>query len=829
MRDKLNFNENWYFHKGNIQTNVPNYKAYMYMSSKTERMQTGPACRHYALTIDEWYGRAEHKCDNWERVTLPHDFVIQGTPTSASNGSYGFLEKDDAWYIKSFSLNEEDKKKRITLLFEGVASECTVYVNGCIVKRNFSGYNSFEADVTDFVKFGEENRVAVFVQAKDVHEGWWYEGGGIYRNVWLIKTDLISVDTWGVYVRSEKQEQNWKLCVETSLRNDFYEDKNIRLKCEILDGNGVSVANAEDGANLEKTAVTTLKTGMYVEEPILWSPDVPYLYTARVTVYENGEERDVYETRFGFRTFYIDPQKGLFINDKHYTIKGVCGHADCGMFGKAVPDTVHRYKVKLLKEMGANGYRTAHYMQSETLMDALDENGFIVMDETRWFSTDEESVNQLISLIKRDRNRPSVFFWSVGNEEPHHVTEEGRRIYQKLASIVKKLDDTRPVMTAVSYAPNRATVYEDCDVLGINYNWDLYDNVHEKFPNKGVFCSEGGATGTTRGWYFDDDAARGYISAYDHDVNKSFISRERVWKFVLERPWLLGYYQWTSFDHRGESAWPRLSSQSGAFDMFLQKKDAFYQNQSHWTNEPMVHLLPHWNFRGLEGKPVRVVAYTNTPVCELFLNGESLGKREVEKGGHAEWTVAYASGKIQAIGYDNQGKAVAEAQKETTGKAEKLALKVEEIGTEENGEKIALITCFAVDSNAKEVEDGCAFVRFNADGDGKIVGGLRRGVAAVGDEEGIGDLTVLRNACGGERFRNGKHCLGNGSNGLACSDGFKQSATRYGNGVYDARARVLGCVGIQRCRINEQSVAACGNGYAAHGKGRTCGHGGRCL
>ena len=722
MRDKLNFNENWYFHKGDIQTNTPNYKAYMYMSSKTERMQTGPACRHYKLTIDEWYGRAEHKCDNWEKVSLPHDFVVQSTPTEKSNGSFGYLEKDDAWYIKSFVLTQEDKEKRITLLFEGVASECTVYLNGCIVKRNFSGYNSFEVDITDFVKFGEENRVAVFVKAKDVHEGWWYEGGGIYRNVWLVKTERVSIDLWGVYVRPEKIETGWNVDVETSVRNDGYEEETIHLQCEILDKNGELIAQIKQSAILEKSAVSTVKTALSMDEPALWSPDTPYLYTARVTIYKNDVKTDVYETKFGFRTFYIDPEKGLFINDKHYLIKGVCGHADCGVFGKAVPDTVHRYKVKLLKEMGANGYRTAHYMQAEALMDALDENGFIVMDETRWFSTDEESVEQLIALIKRDRNRPSVFFWSVGNEEPHHVSEEGRRIYQKLSSIVKKLDDTRPVMTAVSYEPDRATVYGDCDVLGINYNWNLYDGVHEKFPDKGVFCSEGCATGTTRGWYFDDDPAHGYISAYDHDVNKSFIGRERVWQFLMERPWLLGYYQWTSFDHRGESAWPRLCSQSGAFDMFLQKKDAFYQNLSHWTKEPMVHLLPHWNFQGLEGKPIRVVAYTNMPACELFLNGSSLGKQQVARGVHAEWFVPYAAGKLEVIAYDEKGNAVVYDKKETTGKEEKLALKLDEMGVEENGEKIALITCYAQDGEGREVEDACPFVSFHVEGDGKIIG-----------------------------------------------------------------------------------------------------------
>ena len=721
MREKISFNADWYFHKGDVQTKTPDYKSYMYMSSKTERMQMGPACKNYTLTIDDWMGKSEYNGEVWKKVCLPHDYVIEGTPTPKSNGSFGFLEKDDGWYIKSFLLPEEDKDKRITLLFEGVASECAIYVNGCIVKRNFSGYNSFEVDITDFVKRNAENRVAVYVKAKDVHEGWWYEGGGIYRNVWLIKTALVAVDLWGLFVLPNKTENGWNIDVETTVRNDRYQGEEVLLTGEILDGDDV-VETFNASAFIESVSVGTLQSAAFIKEPKLWSPDAPHLYKARVKIFVNGEEMDVYETKFGFRTYYVDPEKGLFINDKHYLIKGVCGHADYGLTGKAVPDSIHRYKVRLLKEMGANGYRTAHYMQAEALMDALDENGFIVMDETRWFSSDNEAVEQLVSLVKRDRNRPSVFFWSVGNEEPHHVTEEGRKIYKKLAATVKKLDPSRLVTTAVSYAPDRATVYDECDVIGINYNWNLYDLVHKKFPDKGVFCSEGCATGTTRGWYFEDDEKRGYISAYDHDVNKSFIGRERVWKFITERPWMLGGYQWTSFDHRGEAVWPRLCSQSGALDMFLQKKDGFYQNVSHWKDEPMVHLLPHWNFQGLEGKLVRVVAYTNAPKCELFLNGESLGVCEVEKFGHAEWQVAFQAGELEAVAYDKENRVIARDKKQTTGRAEKLAFKTETLDVEENGETIALFTCYTLDGQGREVPNACPFVRFHIEGGGEIIG-----------------------------------------------------------------------------------------------------------
>ena len=720
MRQKLNFNADWYFHKGDVEIKIPDYKSYMYMSAKTERMQMGPACRHYALTIDDWVGKSEYNGEIWKKISLPHDYVIEEVPTKESNGSYGFLPKDNAWYIKSFTLSEDDKEKRITMLFEGVATECIIYVNGCIVKRNYSGYNSFEADITDFVKFNEENRIAIYVRAKGVHEGWWYEGGGIYRNVWLIKTNMVSVDLWGVYVRPEKTEKGWDVFVETTLRNDTPERKTIEILGEILDSKNEKVGEFTTSAIFLGVEITTVKEKVFIKNPRLWSPETPELYKTRVCVYEDGEKQDEYETRFGFRTYYVDPEKGLFINDKHYLIKGVCGHADFGLTGKAVPDSIHRHKVKLLKEMGANGYRTSHYMQAEALMDALDENGFIVMDETRWFASDEESVKQLTALVKRDRNRPSVFFWSVGNEEPHHITEEGRRFYRKLSDTVKKLDNSRLVMTAVSYDPNRATVYEEGEVLGVNYNWNLYDKIHEKFPNKGVFCSEGGATGTTRGWYYEDDDK--YVTAYDHDVNKSFISRERVWQFILERPWMLGEYQWTSFDHRGESVWPRLCSQSGAFDMFLQKKDAFYQNVSHWTDTPMIHLLPHWNFQGLEGKAIRVVAYTNAKTCELYLNGKSIGKKEVERGGHAEWEVSWEEGKLEAVAYDEKGFIIARDERETTGKPIKLAMQTEMQGMEENGESIALITCVAVDEEGKEVPDASPFVSFNLEGDGKIIG-----------------------------------------------------------------------------------------------------------
>ncbi|MGI6280004.1 MAG: glycoside hydrolase family 2 TIM barrel-domain containing protein, partial [Acutalibacteraceae bacterium] len=622
-----------------------------------------------------------------------------------------FFPYHNAWYIKKFRLSKEDENKRITLFFEGVATYATVYVNGCLLKHNFCGYTGFEVDITDFAKFDEENTVSVYVSTKQ-HEGWWYEGGGIYRHVKLIKTGLVSVDLWGVYAAPAKNpDGSWTVKTEAVIRNDFFNRKSVKIKGEIIDADGRTVAVCEAGGTVTEKDKKTFKYSFLVESPKLWSPDSPNQYTMRTSVYNGKALCDVYDVKFGFRTLKIDPKKGLFINDKHYKIKGLCGHADCGLTGKAVPDNIHRYKVELMKEMGANGYRTTHYPQAEALMDALDENGFIVMDETRWFDSSDEGKAQLEMLVKRDRNRPGVIFWSIGNEEPHHTTKEGRRISETLISLVRKLDNTRFITTAVSHSPDKATVYDVLDLAGINYNWEVYDAVHQKYPDKAILSSENCATGTTRGWYFDNDPGKAFIPAYDHDTNTLFRSREFTWKFIMEREWMLGGYQWIAFEHRGEAVWPRLCSQSGAVDLFMQKKDAFYQNKSHWTDEYMVHLLPHWNFKGMEGEPIKVFAYTNAPRLELFLNGESLGSREIERYGHGEWVVPYAPGRLEVVAYDGT-KIVVRDVRITSGEPCRLMLSLDSLDIHANGKDIAIVSCYVVDQDGNEVYDASPEVTF---------------------------------------------------------------------------------------------------------------------
>ncbi len=719
MREKLLFNDDWNFHRGDIKQDYPRIKAMAYRSAKTERYLMGPASQHYMIPgVSVLKGtKAEFKSEHWEKVTLPHDYMAGDEPDERYNQALGFCKYDNAWYIKRFKLPQEDLGKRITLLFDGIATHATVMLNGCLLKHNFCGYTPFEVDLTDMANYGDtDNVLSVYVNTEE-HEGWWYEGAGIYRNVWLIKTDKVSIDLWGVFANPKKiTDSLWTVETETTLRNDGENRKSLRILGEILDAEGNVVAASEASGMVDLRDQRVFRYDFSVPSPRLWSPDDPYQYSMRTRVLAGKKEVDQTLVKFGFRTIRADKDEGLFINDKKVLIKGVCCHENCGLTGKYVPDNIQRYRVKLLKEMGANGYRTSHYPQSEAIMDALDENGFLVMNETRWFESTDEGKEQLRTLIRRDRNRPGVIFWSLGNEEPHHCTEQGVRILRSLVPFVRKLDPSRLIMTAITHP--KAICFDEVDVVGTNYLWRYIDEIHEKAAHKPFVSSECGATGTTRGWYFDDDPLRAYVKGYDHDINATFISRENTWKAICSRPWFMGGYQWTGFEYRGEAVWPRLSSQSGAIDLYLQKKDAFYQNQSHWLKTPMIHLLPHWNFSGREGEIIDVWAYTNQPAAELFLNGTSLGKCEIEAYGHAEWKVPFAPGELKVVAYDADGNTVATDLQKTTGAPVALKLRLDTPALKVGD--LAVVTCYAVDQKGNEIPTASPMVRFMGGGAASI-------------------------------------------------------------------------------------------------------------
>lgn len=718
----ISLNNNWLFHKGDIQIPRPADKGPVYCQSKNERKLVGPAAYYYFDKPDAFYEDREMHSEGWKNVSLPHDYIINQDNDPSQNNAHGYFKYENAWYRKTIGIQDKGyEDKRLLLQFDGIAMQSIVYVNGRLVKRNYSAYNSFEVDITESVYFDKDNVISVYVNT-DEFEGWWYQGGGIYRDVRLVVTEKIAIDRYGVYAPYEKiNETDWKINFETTLVNTNYEDKTAEVISYVIGKTGDVAVSARAEAVLEKCSKTNVKYSAIVKNPLLWSINAPNLYQIKTELLLNGEVVDTDLTRIGFRTIELSTEKGFLINGERTIIKGVNCHQDFGITGLAVPKNIFAYRIKLLKEMGCNGYRTSHYQHPADEMDLFDENGFIVMDETRWFETSEYALEMLDELVKRDRNRPSVMFWSTGNEERTHTTDLGKRVHRVLAERVRKLDKTRFITTCEDANPLESKVFSYCDVIAVNYNLQCYDKLHELYPDKLILSTESCATGTVRDWHFPDSPENGRIADIDKKTNSWYQGREYTWRFLTERrPYVIGTFQWAGIEHRGEAMWPRVCSVSGALDLFLQKKGAFYQNISHWTDDPMIHIVPHWNFNGLEGEEILTAVYTNCEETELFLNGVSLGKQDTSNFKRGEWKVKYIPGCISAKGYIG-GKEVCSDCRETTGKPVKLSLKLEN-SFEPNGKDIAVFTCECLDKNGRVVPNAEEYVSFNADENTRILG-----------------------------------------------------------------------------------------------------------
>ena len=728
MREKILLDSNWHFHLGDIETVEPLDKGPAYMQAKAREKRFGPAAREYKDKVNDFSAEGEITALVWQNVTLPHDYIIGQNPSPDTNFALGGFHYENAWYRYHFQLTEADRDKRISIYFEGIAVQAVVYLNGCLLERNYCGYTSFEVDITDYVDCEKENVLAVYVDATSRHEGWWYEGAGIYRPVWMIKTEKISVDLYGVYVNPCKKEgQLWDIPIEVTVRNDDITKQPVTVRTTLFAPDGSRAAQAEATLEPEGKAKQTACLHTSILNPRLWDISEPNRYTAVTRLYQDDEEIDCVSDKFGFRTIRFDADQGFFLNERHVVLKGVNCHQDYGLTGKAVPERVQRYKLRLMKEMGANAFRCSHYPHSEATMDALDEMGFLVLAETRRFGSTRESLEQLEMLIKRDRNHPGVILWSIGNEEPTVLEETGLRITRTMKAAVKRLDTSRPVLAALCHDPLNAPAVEPLEVLGVNYKTHMLDDIHRKYPTLPIASTECCATSTTRGWYLADDPVKAYFSAYDKDTNTAFLAREKTWKFLMERPWIMGCFQWDGIEHRGEAAYPRLCSQAGAVDLYLQKKDAFYQNQSHWLDTPMIHVMPHWNFQGLEGELIRVVTYTNCEEAELFLNGKSQGRQQLEAYGHGEWQVPYEQGILKAVGYID-GKEVTSDSVETSGKPYALKLRLEagdpslDGSITADGRDVAVLTCYVADAEGRTVPDAAPEITFSTNGLGSILG-----------------------------------------------------------------------------------------------------------
>jgi len=667
----------------------------------------------------------------WRRLDLPHDWAVELPFDSRGLMPHGFKAigpdfpaNSVGWYRKVFELPKSDAARRLTLEFDGVFRDCRVFLNGHYVAQNMCGYNSFAFDVTDVANCGGRNVLAVRVDASK-QEGWFYEGAGIYRHVWLTRTSPLHVARWGTFVSSKVARTAAALALQTRIENDTDSPAACTVRSTVFDPDGRKVAASTKAAKVPAAGCGELTQKVAVRKPALWSLETPQLYRLVTEVRAGGRLADVHETTFGIRTIKFSPKTGFSLNGRRVWLKGVCCHQDHAGVGSALPDALQEFRIRRLKEMGCNAYRCSHNPPTPELLDACDRLGMLVMDETRQMGTSREVLAELESTVLRDRNHPSVVIWSLGNEEGSiQGTEAGRRIATAMTRIVRRLDPTRPVTQAMNGKWGEG-FSEVVDVQGCNYiHCGDIDKFHRRFPNKPVLYSEACSTVSTRGQYANDEK-RCCVSAYDVNFPGWGCGAETMWKHTVERPYLGGIFVWTGFDYRGEPTpyrrWPCINSHFGIMDTCGFAKDNFYYYKAQWTDEPVVHVLPHWNWLGKKGRAIDVWTHTNCQAVELILNGESLGVKQVEPHGHAEWKVRYSPGVLEARGY-NDGRAAAECVVETTGKPAAVVLLPDRKVLKADGEDVAVVTAAVVDSHGLIVPTASNRIRFSAAGRGRIIG-----------------------------------------------------------------------------------------------------------
>lgn len=713
LREHLSLDANWKFHLGDDWPNA--------LRLDKAAASTGPASEKFNDAA-------------WRTLDLPHDWVIELPFAHNADKMHGykpvgpeFPNNSIGWYRRSFDLPKKDSGKRIWLTFDGVFRDATVWVNGWLVRRHEGGYTPFREDITDVLHFGGTNTVTVKVDATKF-EGWFYEGAGIYRHVWLDKTGPVAIAPAGIFVYSQFKnnvpEGRAAINVEAGLLNSASKTAGATVRFEIISPDGKSVSKFKKSLQIKGAATEIVKLKSNVTSPLFWSPETPELYKLITTIEVEGKPVDRQETEFGIRTFAFDKERGFLLNGQPYLIKGTCNHQDMAGVGVALPDALQYFRVAKLKEFGCNAYRTAHNPPTPELLDACDHLGLLVMDEARLLGSDEENLHKWEQQIRADRNHASVGIWSVANEEFFvQSTSQGAAVAHTMQEFVKRLDPTRPVTYAAPQGDTFDGINGIIDVRGWNYRvGPLMDSYHAKHPEQPNIGTEQASTVGTRGIY-TNDAAQGYVSAYDGKPLAGY-SAENWWSYFAGRPWLSGAFIWTGFDYRGEPTpygWPCINSHFGVLDMCGFPKDNFYYYQSWWTTNIVLHLLPHWNWPGREGQEIRVDALSNCKEVELFLNGKSLGRQAMKPNSKLSWQVKYEPGTLSAKGY-NDGKLVAETKVETTGEPAVIRLTPNHSIINADGEDVSVFTVYVTDSQGRVVPVASNMIKFDLNGPGKIIG-----------------------------------------------------------------------------------------------------------
>ena len=692
---------------------------------------------------------------NWRVLNLPHDWSIEGkfSKDNPATPEGGALPGGIGWYRKTFIEPASTKNKLVYIDFDGVYQKSTVWINGHELGFRPNGYISFRYELTPYLHFGGKNTIVVKVDNSVQPNSRWYSGSGIYRNVWLETTSKAAVDHWGTYVTTPQvNAQSATVELKVKVKN-FEGGLPVTIKTTIYDAAGKPVANYGYIVPNGSLKDTVIESGQQftVKNPVLWSVDHPYLYRVSTKVFVNNVLADDYTTPLGIRYFNFDVDKGFSLNGKPMKILGVCDHHDLGSLGSALNTRALERQLQILKAMGCNGIRTSHNPPAPELLDLCDKMGFIVMDEAfdcwevgkvdfdyhlyfkQWHKRD------LVDQVLRDRNHPSVIIWSIGNEIPQQGDTSALRIAPELAAIVHSLDTTRPLTTANDRPDTSNKIIKSgaIDLVGYNYHEASYATFHDRYPGKKFIATETTSGLETRGYYdMPSDSIRVWpsnfgkfvgntdntVSAYDNVRPPWGSTHEATWKVMKKYDFLSGFFIWTGFDYLGEPtpySWPSRSSYFGIIDLAGFPKDIYYMYQSEWTNKPVLHIFPHWNWP--LGKTVDVWAfYNNADEVELYLNGKSVGIRK--KNGddlHVMWRLKFEPGTLKAVSRKD-GKVVLTQEIHTAGKPAKIELSADRSTINADGKDLSFITVKVLDKDGNVVPDADNLVNFKLNGNAFI-------------------------------------------------------------------------------------------------------------
>lgn len=716
-RERICFDEGWKFHLGHAKESKNDF------NFLTTRLYGKTAENYGTCIVPEFDDSA------WQSINLPHDWAVELPFSKYADQSHGykpvgqyFPENSIGWYRKTFTMPEYEDSDRVILTFDGVFRNSQVWVNNYYIGNNFSGYTSFSYDISDFVHQGDSNVVVVRVDASQI-EGWFYEGAGIYRHVWLNIKDAVSIAENGVFVSStlDQERENADVRVEMELENWHSARQIIQLTAKIRDNRGKLVAETVKEINIEAEEVTKTSVDLDISNPELWDLVHPHLYRLETTLACADGVLDQVVTKFGIREIVFNSDKGLFLNGKALKIKGVCCHQDHAGVGSALPDFLQYYRISLLKEMGANAYRCAHNPPTPELLEACDSLGMLVVDEARLTNSGEEYMGQWKSLILRDRNHPSVMMWSIGNEEERlQSRKEGERIANAMIRVLRQLDPTRPTTYGANNGAVTQGINKVVDIRGFNYNLGGLLPYREVRPNQPIMGSEVGSTVTTRGIHMTDEH-KCYLSDYDENFPSWATTAETWWTMASQYDWFMGGFVWTGFDYRGEPTpyhWPNINSHFGVMDVCGFPKNVYWYYRSWWKDEDFIHIAPHWNHK--DGDTVRVWVNTNAEWVNLSLNGKSLGRKIMPHNGHLVWEVPYKAGKLKAVAFKN-GRRI-EKTMETFSAPAAISMVAHKGAISANGVDGTVVNVEVLDKKGRPVATADNMIHFEIEGDANIIG-----------------------------------------------------------------------------------------------------------